>query len=95
MTTKETAAYLTRLGIETSPRTLEDWRHKGTGPDYVRIEGRRVRYEPTAVRVWLSLGERKTAGRLHERPARLRKRRRRPRSTRAAHSPNRRTLAKG
>jgi hypothetical protein len=62
MTTQETAEYLGRLGIETSARTLEDWRHKGTGPDYTRIEGRRVRYEPAIVRRWLSLGERRTAG---------------------------------
>lgn len=59
MTTQETADFLKQLGIETSARTLEDWRHKGTGPDFIRIEGRRVRYEPVAVRRWLSLGERK------------------------------------
>jgi len=62
MTPQETADYLTQLGVETSARTLQDWRRKGTGPDYIRIEGRRVRYEPAAVRRWLALGERRTAG---------------------------------
>jgi len=62
MTAEETAAYLTRLGVRTSARTLGDWRQKGTGPDFIRIEGRRVRYRPEAVRQWLVQDERNTAG---------------------------------
>lgn len=61
MTPDETADYLTRLGVRTSARTLQDWRHKGTGPDFIRIEGRRVRYEPATVKQWIFSDERKTA----------------------------------
>lgn len=62
MTAQETADYLTRLGVRTSARTLGDWRQKGTGPDFIRIEGRRVRYRPETVRQWLTQDERKPAG---------------------------------
>lgn len=60
MSTQETADYITNAGVQTSARTLERWRHRGTGPEFVRIEGR-VRYRPSAVRQWLT-GGRKTAG---------------------------------
>jgi len=61
MTTQELADHLTEAGLQTSARTLEDWRRKGTGPDYVRVGGR-VRYRPSAVRQWLAQGESRTAG---------------------------------
>ncbi|MGH3273249.1 MAG: hypothetical protein ACRDNZ_02860 [Streptosporangiaceae bacterium] len=60
MTTAETADYITRLGARTSARTLEDWRQKGTGPDYFRVEGR-VFYSPGGVRRWLAQKEQKAA----------------------------------
>lgn len=37
------------LGIPV--KTLQDWRLRGLGPDYLRC-GRHVRYEPSAVRIW-------------------------------------------
>ncbi len=61
MTTKEVADYLTRLGVQTSARTLESWRREGKGPDCVRIEGR-IRYRPAAVRQWLEQAEPRNAG---------------------------------
>jgi len=33
-------------------RTIEDWRRKGTGPDYVTV-GKHVRYNKAAVDRWL------------------------------------------
>ena len=53
MSTEETAEYITGAGVRTSARTLETWRRKGTGPEFVRVGGR-VRYKPSAVRRWLS-----------------------------------------
>ena len=61
MTTQEVADYLTRAGVQTSARTLEAWRRQGTGPDFLRVQGR-VRYRPAAVREWLVQDEHKSAG---------------------------------
>ena len=38
------------LGVPVA--TLYQWRHKGTGPQGLRV-GRFLRYEPDAVREWL------------------------------------------
>lgn len=61
LTTEEVADRLTRAGVRTSARTLETWRRKGAGPEYIRIEGR-VRYRPSAVREFLIQGQPKAAG---------------------------------
>jgi hypothetical protein len=61
LTTEEVADRLTRAGVRTSARTLETWRRKGTGPEYIRIE-RRVRYRPAAVREFLTRDEPNAAG---------------------------------
>ena len=39
-----------RLGL--SPRTLQAWRVRGGGPQYVKI-GRSVRYDPRVIDAWL------------------------------------------
>lgn len=61
LTAQQVADLLTRAGIQTSARTLDAWRLKGTGPDYVRIEGR-IRYRRAAVRQWLEQAEQRNAG---------------------------------
>jgi len=38
------------LGVP--PRTLEDWRHKRTGPPFVKV-GQRVRYRKADVDQWM------------------------------------------
>jgi excisionase family DNA binding protein len=54
LTTEETAEI---LGV--SVRTLEDWRSDGTGPDYVPLGRRTVRYRPQAIDRWLDTRERR------------------------------------
>jgi predicted DNA-binding transcriptional regulator AlpA len=49
------AAVAAILGVK--PRTLEDWRLRGTGPDYIRISSRCVRYNPFAVAAWAARRE--------------------------------------
>jgi hypothetical protein len=61
MTTQETADYLSRVGVQTSARTLEAWRREGKGPDYLRVQGR-VRYRPSTVREWIVQDEHKSTG---------------------------------
>ena len=61
MTAQQVADFLTRAGVQTSARTLDAWRLKGTGPDYVRIEGR-IRYRREAVRQWLEQAGQRNAG---------------------------------
>jgi len=39
--------------LQVPPRTLETWRYRGGGPPCVRV-GRHVRYDPDAVRRWLT-----------------------------------------
>jgi predicted DNA-binding transcriptional regulator AlpA len=40
------------LGV--SPRTLERWRAERTGPPFVRLSARAIRYSRVALRRWLS-----------------------------------------
>lgn len=39
-----------RIGV--TPRTLEQWRHLGKGPPFLRI-GRMIRYLPQEVDAWV------------------------------------------
>lgn len=39
----------TAQALDTSERTLESWRLKGIGPEYVRLGGRLVRYRGSAL----------------------------------------------
>lgn len=39
------------LGVKL--RTLEAWRYRGGGPQYIRISHRCIRYRPEDVRNWL------------------------------------------
>lgn len=39
--------------LETTTRTLSEWRVTGRGPDYIRAGGRRIFYRPAAVDEWL------------------------------------------
>jgi len=45
-TSRETADYL-----QLSDQTLANWRWRGCGPPYLKINGA-VRYDPEAVRAW-------------------------------------------
>jgi hypothetical protein len=47
-----TPADLVDRKVAESERTLEKWRHAGTGPPFLRL-GRRVRYRATDVAAWL------------------------------------------
>jgi predicted DNA-binding transcriptional regulator AlpA len=47
-TQRATADYL-----HTSPRTLEDWRYRRTGPPYMRVGGQ-IRYRRADVDAWLA-----------------------------------------
>ena len=40
------------LGVTTG--ALAQWRYLGTGPEYVKLSGRQVRYATGAVQRWLS-----------------------------------------
>jgi hypothetical protein len=55
MSTEQLSEYLG----DVSPRTLEDWRRQGLGPDYVPLSAKMVRYRPEAVERWLDGLERK------------------------------------
>lgn len=39
--------------VRTSPRTVEGWRHRGTGPAFIRAAGR-VLYDRADVDAWLA-----------------------------------------
>ncbi len=54
MTTKEAAHYL-----GTSEGTLPIWRHRGVGPEFVRI-GRNIRYRRSALDDFIEAGTVKT-----------------------------------
>ncbi|MGW5053141.1 helix-turn-helix transcriptional regulator [Actinokineospora sp. NPDC004072] len=41
--------------LKVPAKTLREWRHKGTGPEYVRV-GKHVRYDPRKVTAWLAQG---------------------------------------
>lgn len=49
LTTQQLAEYLG----DVSTRTLEDWRLRGIGPDYVPLSPKMVRYRAAAVERWL------------------------------------------
>lgn len=49
---KDAAAY---LAVTTT--TLNNWRERGTGPRYVRLSNRAVRYRPADVEAWLKDNE--------------------------------------
>ena len=51
--------------LELSPRTLERWRHQGTGPPWLEIGGR-IRYDPTDIAKWKA-AHRNAPGRLGRR----------------------------
>lgn len=57
LTTEQLAEYLG----DVSTRTLEDWRRLGTGPDYVPLSPKMVRYRLAAVERWLD-GLERSAG---------------------------------
>jgi hypothetical protein len=46
------SAAVLAASLETTERTLSEWRIRGTGPAYIRV-GRSVRYRPEAVDAWL------------------------------------------
>ncbi len=48
-TPEEVAAYLQR-----PPKILAEWRSRGRGPEYFKIEGGQVRYDWADVRAWLA-----------------------------------------
>lgn len=41
-----------RLGLKV--QTLRNWRHRGTGPAYVRLETRAIRYAPQTLDEYIS-----------------------------------------
>lgn len=47
-TSREVAEF---IGVH--PQTMDAWASKGTGPDYIKLDGRR-RYEWADVRAWLA-----------------------------------------
>ena len=47
-TEKETARH---IGFDV--RTLQSWRMKGTGPQFVRISSRCIRYRPEDIQAWI------------------------------------------
>jgi predicted DNA-binding transcriptional regulator AlpA len=40
--------------LAVSPRTMERWRAERTGPPFVRLSARAIRYSRAALRRWLS-----------------------------------------
>ncbi|MGN6534772.1 MAG: helix-turn-helix transcriptional regulator [Mesorhizobium sp.] len=47
LTTKQAAAL---LGY--APQTLANMRHKGTGPEFIKLGNGATRYKPSAIRDW-------------------------------------------
>ena len=39
--------------IDTKPRTIERWRLLGTGPSFIRVNSRLVRYRLSEIESWL------------------------------------------
>ena len=37
------------IALNTKPRSLESWRQNGTGPEFIRLGGRMVRYKGSAL----------------------------------------------
>jgi hypothetical protein len=48
-TPEEVAAHLRR-----PPKTLAEWRSRGRGPRYFKLEGGQIRYDWADVRAWLT-----------------------------------------
>lgn len=46
--------------LGTTERTLSEWRIRGTGPAFIRVGGRAVRYRPESVDEWLIAQERRS-----------------------------------
>lgn len=40
--------------IQKPPKTLRDWRSRGRGPRFIKLEGGEVRYDWADVRSWLA-----------------------------------------
>lgn len=40
--------------LDVTEKTLENWRAQETGPPFIRINGRLVRYDMDAVEAWLA-----------------------------------------
>ena len=40
------------LNIE--PKTLQNWRCNGTGPEYLKLNGHLVRYKPSVIKQWIA-----------------------------------------
>ena len=53
MTPGELAAY---LGGGITDGAMRQWRHRGTGPDWIRV-GHGIRYRREAVEAWLAANE--------------------------------------
>lgn len=41
--------------LNLTPRTLQNWRHVGGGPPFIRISARAVRYDPRDLDSWLQV----------------------------------------
>jgi hypothetical protein len=57
LTTEQAAAQL-----RTNRRTLEDWRVRGGGPDFVKLRGSMVRYRPEALAAFVDAWGRTNTG---------------------------------
>ncbi|HOE11970.1 MAG TPA: helix-turn-helix domain-containing protein [bacterium] len=44
--------------IGVSPRTMELWRRRGTGPRFAQLTRRSIRYDPADLRDWLESSKR-------------------------------------
>jgi transposase len=55
MTTKEASAF---IGV--SKKTLENWRHQGRGPAFLKISHKLVKYQIDDIIQWANLFRRKT-----------------------------------
>lgn len=53
LTDHEVSAYLTNKGLGIARATLQQWRHLGGGPNYIKIAGK-VRYTQESVDKWLA-----------------------------------------
>ena len=40
--------------LDVTPRAMQEWRRRGTGPRYVRISSRCIRYRPDDLREWVA-----------------------------------------
>lgn len=40
--------------LQKPPKTLAEWRSRGTGPKYFKLHGRNIRYDWADVRAWLA-----------------------------------------